>query len=261
RRRGHGYFLRERRQADGTYAHLAANGYSGKHRQPRHFALAAQRPDYLPRLAPQPVAPQRRGARRAGQRPAGRRRAAARARKRGVLDQHAALRGRRREHHPALPGRLSLCNNPGPAGRMDRSGYGGLHQRRPAGGTLCLAADQRTDRRTHPDRCRRRPRSRETRHHAHARKPRISETIDRMRRLLFIALLTCLAVPVFGQGRIAGTVTDADTGETLIGVNLIVQGTSRGAATDFDGNYIIENLRAGEYNILVSYIGFESKLF
>lgn len=82
-----------------------------------------------------------------------------------------------------------------------------------------------------------------------------------MRRLFFIALLTCLAVPVLGQGRIAGTVTDADTGETLIGVNLIVQGTSRGAATDFDGNYTIENLRAGEYNILVSYIGFESKLF
>lgn len=71
----------------------------------------------------------------------------------------------------------------------------------------------------------------------------------------------CLAMPVWGQGRIAGTVTDADTGESLIGVNLIVQGSARGAATDFDGNYVIEDLRAGEYNILVSYIGFESKLF
>lgn len=65
----------------------------------------------------------------------------------------------------------------------------------------------------------------------------------------------------FGQGQIAGTVTDADTGEDLIGVNLLVVGTSSGAATGIDGSYAIAGLKAGEYTVKVSYIGFETKLF
>ena len=63
------------------------------------------------------------------------------------------------------------------------------------------------------------------------------------------------------QGRLTGTVTDADTGETLPGVNVLVLGTSQGAATDFDGRYTIEGLRAGEYTVQASYIGYETKQF
>ncbi|NBW95067.1 MAG: TonB-dependent receptor, partial [Bacteroidetes bacterium] len=40
-----------------------------------------------------------------------------------------------------------------------------------------------------------------------------------------------------------------------------VVGTSRGAATDFDGRFEIPGLRAGEYSVRVSFIGFETKLF
>ncbi len=69
------------------------------------------------------------------------------------------------------------------------------------------------------------------------------------------------ALPAFGQGRIAGKVTETGTGEDLIGVNLLVVGTSRGAATGIDGSYAIDNLKAGEYTVKVSYIGFETKLF
>ncbi|GIV60454.1 MAG: hypothetical protein KatS3mg043_1543 [Rhodothermaceae bacterium] len=82
-----------------------------------------------------------------------------------------------------------------------------------------------------------------------------------MRLLACLFLLHLAAVPVFAQGRIAGTVRDAATGEPLIGVNLIVVGTTSGAATDADGRYVIENLRPGEYAVKVSYIGFETKLF
>ncbi|RMH63789.1 MAG: TonB-dependent receptor [Bacteroidetes bacterium] len=81
-------------------------------------------------------------------------------------------------------------------------------------------------------------------------------------RLFAFLLLTCVCVgSVLGQGRIAGTVRDATTGEPLIGVNVIVVGTSNGAATDLDGRYVIENLRPGEYAVRVSYISFETKLF
>jgi len=78
---------------------------------------------------------------------------------------------------------------------------------------------------------------------------------------LILLLLACIALPALGQGKIAGTVKDAGNGEPLIGVNLIVVGTSNGAATDIDGYYVINGLRAGEYAIKVSYIGFDTKLF
>lgn len=80
---------------------------------------------------------------------------------------------------------------------------------------------------------------------------------------LLLFMLAHLSVPalLIAQGNISGTVRDALTEEALIGVNVIVVGTSNGAATDIDGHYAIENLRAGEYSIKVSYIGYETKLF
>ena len=73
--------------------------------------------------------------------------------------------------------------------------------------------------------------------------------------------MTAGADNVLAQGSVAGTVRDAETREALFGVNVIVVGTSSGAATDLDGLYRIDNLRAGEYSIRVSIIGFETKLF
>ncbi len=74
-------------------------------------------------------------------------------------------------------------------------------------------------------------------------------------------LLTVFAPDALAQGRLRGTVTDAATGEPLIGVNIIVVGTTRGAATDYDGRYDFPGLRAGTYNVQFSYIGFETTLF
>lgn len=84
-----------------------------------------------------------------------------------------------------------------------------------------------------------------------------------MRRISAVLLLSCalLAPAAWAQGSITGTVTDALTGEPLIGVNIIVVGTTSGAATNIDGEYTISGLRAGEYNVRFSYIGFESTLF
>ncbi|MEX0747662.1 MAG: carboxypeptidase-like regulatory domain-containing protein, partial [Rhodothermales bacterium] len=70
-----------------------------------------------------------------------------------------------------------------------------------------------------------------------------------------------VATPVAGQGTLAGTVLDADTRESLIGVNVIVVGTNSGSATDFDGRYSVPGLKSGEYSIRVSYIGYETTMF
>ena len=74
-----------------------------------------------------------------------------------------------------------------------------------------------------------------------------------------IVLITLLLVsPLFGgvTGKIAGRVTDARTGEELPGVNIVIEGTTLGAATDFDGYYTILNIPAGSYTVKVSMMGY-----
>ncbi len=64
---------------------------------------------------------------------------------------------------------------------------------------------------------------------------------------------------LFAQtGKIAGKITDASTGEALPFVNVIVEGTATGAATDVDGNYFIINLSPGTFSVKASAIGYNS---
>lgn len=64
----------------------------------------------------------------------------------------------------------------------------------------------------------------------------------------------------FGQtGSIAGTIVDSETGETLIGANVVVDGTSSGSTTDLDGHYVVRSLEPGTYTLGFSYIGYSSK--
>ncbi|MEM8556342.1 MAG: TonB-dependent receptor [Bacteroidota bacterium] len=76
--------------------------------------------------------------------------------------------------------------------------------------------------------------------------------------------LTCLllaATPAGAQtGKIAGVVTDAETGETLPGASVVVVGTSYGAATDLDGRYTIIGVRPGTYTLRASYVGYTETL-
>ena len=83
-----------------------------------------------------------------------------------------------------------------------------------------------------------------------------------MRRISsFLALCVLLGGQLaVGQGKIAGRVTDAQTGESLIGVNVIIDGTTQGATTDLDGYYIILNVRPGDYSLRFSYIGFSTQV-
>jgi hypothetical protein len=57
-------------------------------------------------------------------------------------------------------------------------------------------------------------------------------------------------------GKIAGRVTDAETGGPLPAVNIVIQGTTLGAASDLNGNYVILNVPPGVYTLVVSMIGY-----
>lgn len=72
-----------------------------------------------------------------------------------------------------------------------------------------------------------------------------------------------LLLPVFlhaQTGKIKGTVTDQATGDPLIGANILVVGSSFGAATDVNGNFEIRNLQAGTYSVRASYVGYQSQV-
>jgi len=60
------------------------------------------------------------------------------------------------------------------------------------------------------------------------------------------------------SGRITGLVRSADTKAPLIGANVIVEGTQRGAATGAMGQFSIANLPVGVYRLRVNYIGYET---
>lgn len=75
-------------------------------------------------------------------------------------------------------------------------------------------------------------------------------------------VLICLLLAVSGlfageTGRIIGKITDLDTKQPLAGVNIIVEGTTLGAASDNNGNYLISNIPSGNQTLTASYIGYE----
>lgn len=80
-------------------------------------------------------------------------------------------------------------------------------------------------------------------------------------RVIGILLLAALPVLTLAgtTGKIAGRITDASSGEALVSVNVVVEGTTRGAATDLDGYYFIINLSPGTYTLNVSAIGYKAQ--
>ena len=81
-----------------------------------------------------------------------------------------------------------------------------------------------------------------------------------MKHLLVIVLLLAPALSVSAQtGKISGRVTDVATGDALPGVNVSIEGTTRGASTDIDGNYSIIGVRPGVYTVVASFIGFSTR--
>ena len=60
------------------------------------------------------------------------------------------------------------------------------------------------------------------------------------------------------KGKIAGKVIDEENGLPLPGTNVLVIGTTLGAATDQNGDFYILNLAPGSYSIKAQMMGYES---
>ena len=86
---------------------------------------------------------------------------------------------------------------------------------------------------------------------------KVTHIKSRLRHTLLLLVTLFLSTSIFAQnGKITGVVVDAETGETLIGANVVIEGTLKGTQTDLDGKYTINNVEPGTYNIVVSYISF-----
>jgi len=62
------------------------------------------------------------------------------------------------------------------------------------------------------------------------------------------------------SGKITGKVTDAETGEPLAAVNIIVEGTSIGIASEINGNFMVLNIPPGTYILRASMIGYADQV-
>jgi TonB-dependent receptor len=74
-----------------------------------------------------------------------------------------------------------------------------------------------------------------------------------MKKAIFFFLILASAVAFSQNGTLRGSVIDSETGETIIGANVLLKGTYIGTVTDLDGQFLLE-LPVGIHDIQISYI-------
>ena len=75
------------------------------------------------------------------------------------------------------------------------------------------------------------------------------------RRQLLAALFS-ISYLIASGGKITGRITSMETEGPLLGVNVLVEEVSLGAATDVNGEYVILNVSPGSYTLRAEYIGY-----
>ena len=98
-----------------------------------------------------------------------------------------------------------------------------------------------------------------------------------MKKVIFAILVAFVATSAFAEKAetktevkaeaailsLSGNVIDEISGEALVGVEVKIDGTDVKTYTDFDGHFVINNLKAGECKLIASYISYNKneKLF
>ena len=81
-----------------------------------------------------------------------------------------------------------------------------------------------------------------------------------LKKIVFICGFTFTLAAVFAQKSaiIRGNVYDKNGGQPVPFANVILRGSTQGATTDLNGFYQISNVKAGDYTLFVSFIGYDS---
>jgi hypothetical protein len=98
-----------------------------------------------------------------------------------------------------------------------------------------------------------------------------------MKKIFLSIMVVCLAIASFAKNdenkndaenaalntatiQLSGIVTDKNSNEALVGVEVKIEGTNQKVYTDFDGKFTFTNLKPGEYNLVASYISYEKNM-
>ena len=89
--------------------------------------------------------------------------------------------------------------------------------------------------------------------------------------IIFLLAITVIAVNAKeGEGKsvdaenaatsvISGIVADQNSGESLVGVEVKLEGTDLKTYTDFDGKFAFNNVKPGEYKLVTNYISYQKQ--
>lgn len=77
--------------------------------------------------------------------------------------------------------------------------------------------------------------------------------------IILLSGLFQLSAQNLTKGKISGKVFDKNNNEPIIGSVVMIEGTTIGAQTDFDGNYVINNVGPGTYKLVFKYVSYETK--
>ncbi|MBN1154636.1 TonB-dependent receptor [candidate division KSB1 bacterium] len=85
-----------------------------------------------------------------------------------------------------------------------------------------------------------------------------------LKKITLFTFMILISLPIVtfadNYGKITGTITDMETREALVGVNVMIEGTSLGAATDLNGNFIILQVPPGTYDLRIDALGYKRVL-
>jgi TonB-dependent receptor len=88
----------------------------------------------------------------------------------------------------------------------------------------------------------------------------VANKTNMSKRLYCIAILILNSAFLWAQnGSIDGKIIDHKSQETIVGANVVIEGTTVGSSTDIDGNFAILNLKPGSYNIVVSFVTYKTQ--
>jgi outer membrane receptor for Fe3+-dicitrate len=77
-----------------------------------------------------------------------------------------------------------------------------------------------------------------------------------MKQILTFVFALLVSAATFAQGTITGKLVDADSGDGLISASVVVDGTTKGTLSDYDGNFTISGVPAGSQTIVITYVGY-----
>jgi len=80
-----------------------------------------------------------------------------------------------------------------------------------------------------------------------------------MRNILLAFLLTIISISAIAQdATVKGFVYDKKSGEPAIFINVYLEGTTQGASTDVNGYFVISKIKPGNYNMVVTSLGYDT---